>query len=102
MARSGRTAGAHSPALRTLFALSICLYAFAFAVHTAHAQNTIGGGATAGVSVDADGVLKRVTETDQSGDLARQRIAEALGKLDQNVAKHSPMRKISLTRLSPW
>jgi hypothetical protein len=99
MARSGRTAGAHSPALRTLFALSICLYTLASAVHTAHAQNTIGGGATAGVSVDADGVLKRVTETDQSGDLARQRIAEALGKLDQNVAKHSPMRKISLTRL---
>jgi hypothetical protein len=100
MARSGRTASVYSlHALRTLFAFSICTCFVSSTVHTAHAQNTIGGGATSGVAVDADGVLRRVTETDPTGDLARQRIAEALGKLDHNVAKHSNMRKISLTRL---
>jgi Protein of unknown function (DUF1598) len=72
----------------------------------AHAQfggggggDTIGGGNTSGVAVDADGVLRRVTETDPSGDLARQRVEEARARLDRDVARRSPMRKVSLTRL---
>src|SRR5262245_44729587 len=61
--------------------------------------NTIGAGATSGVAVDADGVLKRVTVQDPTGDLARQRVQEALTKLDHNVAQRSKLRKVSLTRL---
>jgi hypothetical protein len=61
--------------------------------------NTIGGGATSGVAVDADGVLKRVSVVDPTGDLARQRVAEALARLDRDVARKSPLRKVSLTRL---
>ena len=75
--------------------------------HAARAQfgggggggNTIGGGATSGVAVDADGVLRRVTANDPTGDLARQRVQEALTRLDRDVAQRSPLRKISLTRL---
>ncbi len=61
--------------------------------------NTIGGGPTAGVAVDADGVLRRVMANDPTGNLARQRAQEALLKLDRNVARRSPLRKVSLTRL---
>src|SRR3954470_10997541 len=60
---------------------------------------TIGTGASSGVVVDADGVLRRVTANDPTGDLARQRAQEAILKLDRNVAHRSPLRKISLTRL---
>ena len=75
-----------------------CLFQFALAP-TANAQDTIGGGSTAGVAVDADGVLRRVSAVDPTGELARQRVAEALTKLDRDVAKRSPLRKVSLTRL---
>jgi hypothetical protein len=76
---------------------------FAFAPHvsaqTGGGGNTIGGGNTSGVAVDADGVLKRVSAVDPTGDLTRQRAAEALTKLDRDVARKSPLRKVSLTRL---
>lgn len=99
MARFGHRLGADL-SLRLCWALSICLYCLVVAPQFAMAQgNTIGGGATAGVAVDADGVLRRVTATDATGELARQRIQEALGRLDRDVARRSPMRKISLTRL---
>jgi hypothetical protein len=61
--------------------------------------NTIGGGATSGVAVDADGVLHRVSVNDPTGALARQRVEEALARLDRDVAGRSPLRKVSLTRL---
>jgi hypothetical protein len=61
--------------------------------------NTIGGGPTAGVAVDADGVLRRVMTNDPTGALARERAQQALMKLDRNVAQKSPLRKVSLTRL---
>lgn len=61
--------------------------------------NTIGAGATSGVAVDANGVLRRVIANDPTGELARQRIQEALIRLDRNVAKRSKLRKVSLTRL---
>ncbi len=61
--------------------------------------STIGGSGGAGVAVDAEGVLRRVTVADPTGELARQRVAEALARLDRDVARRSPLRKVSLTRL---
>ncbi|HEX5472738.1 MAG TPA: DUF1598 domain-containing protein [Lacipirellulaceae bacterium] len=61
--------------------------------------NTIGNGATSGVAVDADGVLRRVTASDPTGQLARERVQEALTRLDRNIARRSQLRKVSLTRL---
>jgi len=60
---------------------------------------TIGGGETSGVAVDADGVLRRFSVNDPTGALARQRVQEALTRLDRDVARRSPLRKVSLTRL---
>jgi uncharacterized protein DUF1598 len=61
--------------------------------------NTIGTGATSGVAVDAEGVLRRTTVQDPTGELSRQRVQEALSRLDHNVARTSQLRKVSLTRL---
>lgn len=61
---------------------------------------TIGAGSTSGVAVDADGVLRRLTVGDPTGQLARQRLQEARGQLDQNIARPSKLRKVSLTRLT--
>lgn len=61
--------------------------------------NTIGGGNSSGVVVDADGVLQNVSVSDPTGELARQRAQEAITKLDGKVARKSPLRKVSLTRL---
>jgi hypothetical protein len=60
---------------------------------------TIGGGATSGVAVDADGVLRRVAVADPTGELTRQRAQEAFAQLDRDLARRSPLRKVSLTRL---
>jgi hypothetical protein len=60
---------------------------------------TIGAGPTSGVAVDADGVLRRVTVADPTGELSRQRVQEAFQRLDENVVRRSPLRKVSLTRL---
>jgi hypothetical protein len=80
--------------------------------HSAHAQfggdgglggggggDTIGGGATSGVAVDAEGVLRRVMVSDPTGALTRQRAQEALTRLNRDVARRSPLRKVSLTRM---
>jgi hypothetical protein len=101
MARFALRAGTFaSPLIRSFAALVagvLCLFVLEQA---AHAQgNTIGGGPTAGVAVDADGVLRRVMANDPTGQLARQRATEALLKLNPDVAKRSPLRKVSLTRL---
>ncbi|MCI0492055.1 MAG: DUF1598 domain-containing protein, partial [Planctomycetes bacterium] len=61
--------------------------------------NTIGSGGSSGVVVDADGVLRRVTAEDPTGELSRQRIQESLVRLEGDVAKRSKLRKVSLTRL---
>jgi len=55
--------------------------------------------ATAGVAVDAQGVLRKQLYADPSGQLTRQRIAAARATLDPEVTAFSPMRKISLNRL---
>jgi hypothetical protein len=60
---------------------------------------TIGTGATSGVAVDANGVLQRVLINDPTGALSRQRIQQAMTRLEGNLAKPSKLRKVSLTRL---
>src|SRR5262245_11548717 len=106
MARFGHCAG--MPASRRFgslrsFALGFtCIFILQQAAHAQFGGgggNTIGAGATAGVAVDADGVLKRTMANDPTGALARQRAQEAIMKLDRNVAQKSPLRKVSLTRL---
>jgi hypothetical protein len=101
MSRFGhRTGSPGSLRYRSLQALALGLIGLLVAEQKAFSQgNTIGGGATSGVAVDADGVLRRVMANDPTGELARQRAQEALMKLDRNVAKRSPLRKVSLTRL---
>lgn len=83
---------------RVLALLATCVCQFAL-IANVQAQDTIGAGNTSGVAVDADGVLRRMTEVDPTGEIARQRVAEALTNLDRDVAKKSPLRKVSITRL---
>lgn len=58
-----------------------------------------GGGVGSGVIVDAQGVVHRQVVSDPGGQLARQRVAEALQRLPGDLAKPSELRKVSLTRL---
>ncbi len=58
-----------------------------------------GGSATAGVAIDANGVMQRVLVSDPMGLLRRQRLVQGLAKLDSELAKPSKLRKVSLTRL---
>jgi hypothetical protein len=60
---------------------------------------TIGTGATSGVAVDANGVLQRVIVPDPTGALTRERVQQAMARLDGDVGKPSKLRKVSLTRL---
>ncbi|MCG8449518.1 MAG: DUF1598 domain-containing protein [Pirellulales bacterium] len=63
-------------------------------------DGTIGVGSTSGVAVDADGVLRRLTVNDYTGQLNRQRAQEAFAQLDAEITKPSQLRKVSLTRLA--
>jgi hypothetical protein len=100
MARFGlRSSVAFTRRTVQLLTLSACVSCLLVAPRFASAQNTVGGGATAGVAVDANGVLSRVMKDDPTGDLSRQRVQEALTRLDHNVAHPSKLRKVSLTRL---
>jgi hypothetical protein len=91
--------------LRTKLILSVGIVGLVAAPQFVHAQgtggggNTIGNGATSGVAVDADGVLRRVVKEDPTGQLSRQRVQEAMSRLGRDVTQHSKLRKISLTRL---
>src|SRR5262249_43622769 len=86
--------------LRTIFSVSVGLMGLLAAPQFVLAQgNTIGNGATSGVAVDADGVLRRVVKEDPSGELSRQRVQEAMSRLGRDVTQHSKLRKVSLTRL---
>src|SRR3954447_15412057 len=104
MARSVHFTRTFSRIVRSVrLAAALCVAAY-LASQTAWAQqpgggSTVGTGIGSGVVVDADGVLRRVTANDPTGDLARQRAQEAMLKLDRNDAHRSPLRKISLTRL---
>ena len=57
------------------------------------------GGVTNGVMVDAEGVLRRQTFSDPSGNLHRERVNAARASLAPELAKPSKLRKISLNRL---
>ncbi|TWT47593.1 DUF1598 domain-containing protein [Botrimarina hoheduenensis] len=58
-----------------------------------------GGFSAGGVVVDADGVLSREMVQQVDPRLAEQRKAEAVSRLNGDLAKPSKLRKISLTRL---
>jgi len=60
---------------------------------------TSGNSGVAGVSIDADGVLRKQLYSDPTGVLTRQRVSAAKSKLDSNVVAPSKLRKISLNRL---
>ncbi len=70
----------------------------------AHAQNDGGDDddviIAAGVAVDADGVLQRLTVNDPTGQLMRQRVQESLARLGTEITERSALRKVSLTRLA--
>jgi hypothetical protein len=104
MARFGsRIRGSSLHRLRWMAALAVSLSCQLLVQDSAQAQDepppTFGTAGPSGVAVDADGVLRRVTAPDPTGELARQRVQEALARLDRDVARHSPLRKVSLTRL---
>jgi hypothetical protein len=54
---------------------------------------------TAGVAVDAQGVLTKMTFADPGGQLTLQRIAAARASLAPDLLKFSSLRKISINRL---
>ncbi len=54
---------------------------------------------TAGVYVDAEGVLRKHEFNDPGGQLTRQRIEAQLAALDPDIARPSALRYISLNRL---
>ena len=54
---------------------------------------------TGGVEINAEGVLRTLGNFDQTGQLTRQRWAEAEQNLNKDINKVSELRKISLTRL---
>ncbi|MCS7238313.1 MAG: DUF1598 domain-containing protein [Thermoguttaceae bacterium] len=58
-----------------------------------------GEGQIAGVSIDAEGVLRHQVYPDPTGMLTRERMAAARATLPPEVARASKLRKISLTRL---
>lgn len=94
--------GCHLVRVAYLLAALACLFVaapWAAAQGGGGGGNTIGGGNTSGVAVDAEGVLTRTMVEDPTGELARQRVEEARARLDRNVARRSPLRKVSLTRL---
>lgn len=53
----------------------------------------------AGVEIDAEGVLRIKRFADPTGALMRQRLVEAQQKLQPQLARPSPLRKVSLVRL---
>lgn len=60
--------------------------------------NTIGGGNTSGVAIDADGVVQRIAP-DPTGRLLAMRIEQSRARLEQDLLTPSPLRKVSLSRL---
>ena len=103
MARIGTRIRGFRHRLQWLAAVTIALSCQCLFSDVAQAQDepppTMGTAGPSGVAVDADGVLRRVTAQDPTGELARQRVEEALARLDADIARRSPLRKVSLTRL---
>ena len=64
-----------------------------------NASSTASAQTAAGVSIDADGVLRAKTFNDPGGEVMKERIKSAKASLDPKVASFSNLRKISLNRL---
>lgn len=71
-----------------------------------HGQDDGGGGGgggagppPGGIRVDADGILRNRQVWDPTGQLTRQRAAQAMASLNRDLATPSPLRKVSLARL---
>ncbi|MCA9101939.1 MAG: DUF1598 domain-containing protein [Planctomycetales bacterium] len=62
-------------------------------------RSALAQGQTAGVFIDADGVLSMQYHADPSGALSKQRAFAARSVLDGDVATSSELRKVSLNRL---
>lgn len=80
-------------ATKTWVALAAFLYGALVCLSSASAQGN------AGVYVDADGIVRTKMVRDPSGQLMRRRLAEAKAALHADLARPSPMRKVSLNRL---
>jgi hypothetical protein len=76
-----------------LLAIGFC------SLSTVQAQNVLVSTPGAGVVVDADGVLRVQAAQDPTGQLMRERLANAKAALSADVQKASTLRKISLNRL---
>ena len=59
----------------------------------------VSGIQSAGIAIDAEGVLRVKTFGDPGGQLMRERIAAAKANLGPKLASYSKMRKVSLNRL---
>ena len=86
----------HAVRCRTLAVLA-ALGVVLVATQAAWAQ--LGSGATAGVAVNAEGVLQKQIVPDPGGQLMRERIAAARSELNPDLTRFSKLRKISLNRL---
>ncbi|MDY0165257.1 MAG: DUF1598 domain-containing protein [Thermoguttaceae bacterium] len=86
-----------SRTMRQLILLAILVFVLAPA-STCLAQ-VISDGATAGVAIDAEGVLRTRMFLDPGDRLLQERVAAARASLDQKLLRPTPMRKISITRL---
>lgn len=76
----------------------VCGYCLFWSLSGALAQQQ-DQGSIAGVSIDAEGVLRHHVFTDPTGMLTRERIAAAQAVLPPDVIRPSKLRKISLNRL---
>lgn len=85
-------------ALRTIVSRPLLILAAFLGSFSVAALATAQTGNTAGVFVDADGVLHK-REFDPTGQLTRQRINAARQGMDPRLTTRSALRKISLNRL---
>ncbi len=81
---------------RVVAAVALAILGFS---SLASAQSVPGVSGANGVIVDAEGVLRMQHFPDPTGQIMRKRIAEAKAHLNPDVAKPSPLRKVSLNRL---
>lgn len=84
-----------------LFHLLLATFAVGLLVAPAAAQTNTGQNTTtqSGVYIDAQGVLRMQRAADPTGQLMRQRVANAKSTLPPELMKPSELRKISLNRL---
>ncbi len=84
---------------RTVPALAALALAWCAAPRALAQENDVEAIGQAGVVVDAQGVLHTHRFPDPGGQLTRERLQAARQNLDPQVARSSPLRKVSLNRL---